>query len=94
MSAGSAWFVCIIVLSSRFGPYFVEPIVVGLDPVSNAPFVGGMDLIGSTLESEEFVVAGSCTEQLYGMCETLWEKDMVCLRFWGFIYANFIIEIG
>ncbi|KAM7536997.1 hypothetical protein Aperf_G00000063006 [Anoplocephala perfoliata] len=59
----------------RFGPYFVEPIVVGIDPVTNEPFVGGMDLIGSTLESE-FVVAGSSTEQLYGMCETLWEEDM------------------
>ncbi|VDM31365.1 unnamed protein product [Hydatigera taeniaeformis] len=60
----------------RFGPYFVEPIVVGIDPVTNEPFVGGMDLIGCIMETDEFVVAGSCTEQLYGMCETLWEKDM------------------
>ncbi|VDD79980.1 unnamed protein product [Mesocestoides corti] len=60
----------------RFGPYFVEPVVVGIDPASGAPFVSGMDLIGCPAESEEFVVGGSCTEQLYGMCETLWEKDM------------------
>ncbi|KAM3181300.1 hypothetical protein ACTXT7_014628 [Hymenolepis weldensis] len=59
----------------RFGPYFVEPIVAGIDPVDNKPFVGAMDLIGSPVECE-FVVAGSCTEQLYGMCETLMEKDM------------------
>ncbi|VDO16055.1 unnamed protein product [Rodentolepis nana] len=59
----------------RFAPYFVEPIVVGIDPVEHTPFVGGMDLVGSPVECE-FVVAGSCTEQLYGMCETLMEKDM------------------
>ncbi|KAH9283297.1 Proteasome subunit beta type-3 [Echinococcus granulosus] len=60
----------------RFGPYFVEPVVVGIDPVTNEPFIGGMDVIGYAMETDEFVVAGSCTEQLYGMCETLWEKDM------------------
>ncbi|VDK83697.1 unnamed protein product [Dibothriocephalus latus] len=60
----------------RFGPYFVEPIVVGLDPITEEPFVGGMDLIGSANETKEFVVGGSCTEQLYGMCETMWEKDL------------------
>jgi len=25
---------------------------------------------------EDFVVAGTCREQLYGMCEVLWEPDM------------------
>lgn len=24
----------------------------------------------------DFVVAGTCSEQLYGMCETLWEPDL------------------
>ena len=27
---------------------------------------------------EDFVVTGTCSEQLYGMCESLWEPDMVC----------------
>ncbi|BHF63525.1 Proteasome subunit beta type-3 [Sparganum proliferum] len=53
-----------------------QPIVVGLDPITEEPFVGSMDLIGSALETDEFVAAGSCPEQLYGMCETLWEKDL------------------
>ena len=30
----------------RFGPFFVEPIVAGLDPVTFKPYVCGMDLIG------------------------------------------------
>lgn len=25
---------------------------------------------------EDFVVAGTCSEQLYGMCETLWEPNL------------------
>merc|ERR1711942_160308 len=41
----------------RFGPYFIEPIVAGMEP-------------------EDFVVVGTCEEQLYGMCESLWEPDM------------------
>lgn len=30
----------------RFGPYFVEPVVAGLDPKTGDPFVCNMDLIG------------------------------------------------
>ncbi|CAL8100666.1 unnamed protein product [Calicophoron daubneyi] len=60
----------------RFGPYFVEPVVVGLDHTNNEPYVACMDLIGCVSESKDFVVGGTCTEQLYGMCETLWEPKM------------------
>lgn len=27
--------------------------------------------------TEDFVVSGTCSEQMYGMCESLWEPDMV-----------------
>ena len=30
----------------RFGPFFVEPIVAGLDPETHAPYICNMDLIG------------------------------------------------
>ncbi|CAH8448547.1 unnamed protein product [Dicrocoelium dendriticum] len=60
----------------RFGPYFVEPVVVGLDHASGKPHVACMDLIGCISEADDFVVGGTCTEQLYGMCETLWEDKM------------------
>ena len=30
----------------RFGPFFVEPIVAGLDPVTFEPYICNMDLIG------------------------------------------------
>ncbi|KAF5400490.1 Proteasome subunit beta type [Paragonimus heterotremus] len=60
----------------RFGPYFVEPIVTGFDHVTGKPYVATMDLIGCVSEGEDFAVSGTCTEQMYGMCETLWEEKM------------------
>lgn len=60
----------------RFGPYFVEPVIAGLDPKTFEPYVCSMDLIGCINEPEDFVVAGTCTEQLYGVCEALWEPDL------------------
>jgi 20S proteasome subunit beta 3 len=50
----------------RFGPYFVEPIVAGLDPVSKQSFICAMDLIGNRTEPVDFVVSGTAEEQLYG----------------------------
>jgi len=60
----------------RFGPYFVEPVVAGLDPKTHEPYIAAFDLIGCPNEPEDFVLAGTCEEQLYGMCEALWKPDM------------------
>jgi len=54
----------------------VEPVIAGLDPKTFEPYVCSIDLIGCPNEPEDFVVAGTCTEQLYGMCEALWEPDL------------------
>jgi len=60
----------------RFGPFFVNPVVAGLDPVTSEPYVCSMDLIGCRTEPPDFAVAGTCEEQLFGMCETLWKPNM------------------
>ncbi|XP_013789965.1 proteasome subunit beta type-3-like [Limulus polyphemus] len=60
----------------RFGPYFVEPVIAGLDPKTNEPYICNMDLIGCPNEPEDFVVCGTCVEQAYGMCESLWEPNL------------------
>ncbi|ELU08769.1 hypothetical protein CAPTEDRAFT_228896 [Capitella teleta] len=60
----------------RFGPYFVEPVIAGLDPKTSKPFIASLDLIGCPMITEDFVINGTCAEQLYGMCEALWEPDM------------------
>ncbi|KAJ8314101.1 hypothetical protein KUTeg_008662 [Tegillarca granosa] len=59
-----------------FGPYFVEPVIAGLDPKTFEPFVASMDLIGCPMVPDDFVVSGTCSEQMYGMCESLWEPDL------------------
>ncbi|XP_045469282.1 proteasome subunit beta type-3 [Harmonia axyridis] len=60
----------------RFGPFFVEPIIAGLDPVTFEPFICNMDLIGCINKPEEFVVGGTASAQLYGMCESVWEPNL------------------
>nr|QBH73453.1 proteasome subunit beta type protein [Orthoderella ornata] len=65
-----------LLYEKRFGPYFVEPVIAGLEPKTFEPYICNMDLIGCPNEPEDFVVGGTCTEQLYGMCEVLWEPDM------------------
>ena len=64
----------------RFGPFFVEPVVAGLDK-NNNPFISAMDLIGAPLLAKDFVLSGTSSEALYGMCETLYRADMVCNRY-------------
>ncbi|XP_027764000.1 proteasome subunit beta type-3 [Empidonax traillii] len=60
----------------RFGPYYTEPVIAGLDPVTHEPFICSLDLIGCPMVTDDFVVSGTCSEQMYGMCESLWEPDM------------------
>lgn len=61
----------------RFGPYYTEPVIAGLDPITHEPFICSLDLIGCPMVTDDFVVSGTCSEQMYGMCESLWEPDMV-----------------
>nr|CAD7263427.1 unnamed protein product [Timema shepardi] len=61
----------------KFGShYLVEPVVAGLDPLTFKPYVVNMDIIGCLSEPGSFVVAGTCSRQLYGLCEALWEPDL------------------
>lgn len=59
----------------RFGPYFCEPIVAGLEK-DGTPYITGMDLLGAMAPASDFVVAGNNTESLFGACESFWRKDM------------------
>lgn len=62
-------------LHCRFGPYFAEPVIAGLD-AEGKPFITAMDLIGAPVVTTDFVVAGTSSENLYGMCESLYKPDM------------------
>lgn len=60
----------------RFGPYFVSPLVAGLDSKSNTPFICGFDSIGCIDFAKDFIVGGTASEQLYGLCESLYEPNL------------------
>eukprot|EP00004_Rigifila_ramosa_P020861 TRINITY_DN546_c1_g1_i2.p1 TRINITY_DN546_c1_g1~~TRINITY_DN546_c1_g1_i2.p1 ORF type:complete len:213 (-),score=60.58 TRINITY_DN546_c1_g1_i2:111-728(-) len=60
----------------RFGPYFVGPIVAGLDLETKKPFICEFDSIGALAISEDFCVGGTAAEGLFGMCESVWRPDL------------------
>lgn len=60
----------------RFGPYFVSPVVAGLDE-DGTPYLCGMDSIGAIETAKDFMVAGTAQDSLYGMCESMYQPDLV-----------------
>nr|XP_034359586.1 proteasome subunit beta type-3-like [Arvicanthis niloticus] len=64
-----------LLYEKRFGPYYTEPVIAGLDPKTFKPFICSLDLIGCPMVTDDFVVSGTCSEQMYGMCESLWESN-------------------
>ena len=45
---------CNMLYSKRFGPYFAEPVVAGLEGKENKPFITAMDLIGAPVFTDDF----------------------------------------
>ncbi|VDK55473.1 unnamed protein product [Anisakis simplex] len=60
----------------RFGGYLTEPLVAGLDPVTNKPYICGMDTIGCIASPNDFVAVGTGSEYLLGVCEGFWRENM------------------
>lgn len=63
----------------RFGPYFIEPVMAGLEKTPSGaykPFIAATDLIGCLNFAKDFVVAGTASTKLYGVAEGLWEPDL------------------
>ena len=65
-----------ILYEKRFGPYYAEPVVAGLDPETGTPFITGMDLIGAMAPTTNFVVCGNNEESLFGVCESMYKEDL------------------
>ena len=60
----------------RFGPWFVGPIVAGINSKTNKPFICGFDSIGCIDFAKDFIVSGTASDQLFGICEALYEPNM------------------
>jgi 20S proteasome subunit beta 3 len=61
--------------SKRFGPYFIEPIIAGLDE-NNEAYLATSDLIGCLTDSDNFFCVGPATELLLGVCESYYRPDL------------------
>lgn len=61
----------------RFGPFFVSPVVAGINETTNQPFICGFDSIGCIDFAKDFIVSGTASDQLFGTCEGLWEPGLV-----------------
>eukprot|EP01063_Lacrimia_lanifica_P024611 TRINITY_DN32483_c0_g1_i1.p2 TRINITY_DN32483_c0_g1~~TRINITY_DN32483_c0_g1_i1.p2 ORF type:complete len:221 (+),score=102.05 TRINITY_DN32483_c0_g1_i1:48-665(+) len=59
----------------RWGMFFVEPVVAGLDD-DGKPYCVAFDSIGAGCAPDDFVVTGTAQDSLLGMCESLWRPDM------------------
>ena len=64
----------------RFGPYFISPVIAGINHTSGKPFICGFDSIGCIDFAKDFIVSGTASDQLFGTCEGLWEPDLVRLH--------------
>lgn len=63
--------ICNLLYEKRWGPYFVEPIVAGLDE-NNEPFVSTSDSVGAEEKSSPFVGSGTGYSGIIGSCEALY----------------------
>ena len=61
----------------RFGPWFCEPIVAGLESDGKTPFISGFDLIGTESTAPDFVASGTAAEQVFGVCESFWRPGLL-----------------
>jgi len=65
-----------ILYERRFGPFFVSPIIAYLDETTGEPKIANTDLIGAECTALDFEVAGTGSDELYGMCEALWKPGL------------------
>ena len=69
----------------RFGPFFVSPVVAGINEKTQQPFICGFDSIGCIDLAKDFIVSGTASDQLFGTCEGLWEPGLVSFFFFFFL---------
>jgi 20S proteasome subunit beta 3 len=64
-----------LLYKNRFTPFFTEPVLAGIDKKGN-PVISSMDIIGAISNSNKFSVSGTCSDGLYGICESFWRPNM------------------
>jgi len=70
-----AHLVSAMLYEKRFGPFFCEPIIAGLE-FFNKPFICSIDSLGSIETSNNFTCIGSLSNALLGIAESVWKPDL------------------
>lgn len=86
-------FVSGLLYEKRFGPYFCEPVVAGLEP-DGTPYITGMDLIGAMAPADNFIVSGTSTESLLGACESLYQENLEAEQLFEVISQAMLSALG
>ena len=62
----------------RFGPYFISPVIAGLDKIGDEyrPVISNYDSIGFCETNERFLCAGTGGDLLTGCCESFFKPNM------------------
>jgi len=63
----------------RFGPFYVNPVIAGLSMTPSGgvePVIASTDTIGCLGFAKDFAVAGTASDELFGVAEGLWEPDL------------------
>ena len=58
----------------RFSPFFVSPIVVGID--KGETYLCTYDSIGCQTDTEDFAIGGTAGYNFYSLCESYYRKDI------------------
>lgn len=69
------WLLATSLYKKRFGPYFIEPVLAGLDE-NNEPYLATTDSIGTMTDKDDFFCIGTASELLLGACESFYKQDL------------------
>ncbi|CAG9332571.1 PSMB3 [Blepharisma stoltei] len=70
-----SWLISNMLYGRRFGPYFIEPLVAGLDE-NNEPYISTSDSIGCMTDGDNFFCIGTASELMLGACESFVKPDL------------------
>jgi len=70
-----SWMLANLQYQRRFSPYFIEPLVAGLDE-NNEPYLSTSDSIGCMCDADGFFCIGTGSENMLGICESFYRDDL------------------
>lgn len=70
-----SWMLANLQYQRRFSPYFIEPLIAGLDE-NNQPYLSTSDSIGCMCDADGFFCIGTGSENMLGICESFYREDL------------------